>query len=1043
MFTAITAYTLSECMEATAQYVTAYENSGEYNLIFCEDRLTLIAERTLTKALGGTFRSSVTTFSRYLQNQEQALSKQGSVMAVGNVMTKLQREGKLQCFTSVAGVGNYAKSIYETLSQFFASGIDASILKEAAESLKDDILRKKTHDLALILEEYTEYLHAHTLFDESKYLQMLPQKIREENALQNCNVFFLCYSSFTKQSCETIRAVCQCAKNVIGVFCGGEEDMYTNAAKFRFESTCKEFGKVRSLNLGQALQGEAERLRKGLYNPQYAGDTAMKTDKICIFEAKDKTMEAQYVAVQIRRYMQTHTNARYRDFAVLVPSVNEYSLAIKRALEEYDIPYFIDEKRSLKSHPLARFLLDCFRVVKENYSTMAVQSLTSNRFFGEADEYRNYLLKFANYRGGAKRAIKKNEAVEKAFPNTKDLEKCRNRLLAATKDIQMEDTGKHYCLAVREILQYFKVEELVKELEERIEDRAHKGYLSQIYKALEKLLAEAEMLVGDKKMNVGEFAAVLEDGLDATEISLIPLKADAVFIGDVSQSRIEKVAVLFAMGMTDAVPANAGDTAIISDQEIKALEGVQTYLEPKVAEVNARNRESVCLNLCTFMDEAHFSYPLSADGSEPSVSEIFRTIDDVFVSAQGGALVRRKTWTEEEFAYLCSSPTTAIRRLLLAKGDRKKTGVKGTDEYSTLYAALDKLRVTEQEDFLQQGQDLETIRRAEELFFSRGVVSPTALETYFGCPFKLFAERGLKLQEREETAVLAMDTGNFIHELLEACGEKAKSTPTEEEMLAFATEKANEILQKPVYAAQEDTASGKVFGTKLCKEGIDVAMAMYRQVYHSQFHVENTEYELKTDDFYGKVDRVDGTDKYLRIIDYKTGKIDDSASSYYTGRKMQMQLYMSALKGERVPAGVFYFPASIKYEDEGTDRFQMQGFLNGNPDALLVGDPSLTGSQKSAFFPAGLTNKKTSTRIMDEETFRDFLDYSVYLTRQASSELKEGFIRATPYKKECEYCKYGGMCGFQKGKDEERSEPAVSPQEIAKIAKEIREGKED
>ena len=105
MILSVSAYTLSECMDATAQYVTAYEQTGDYNVIFCEDRLTLIAERALTKALGGTFRTSVTTFSRYLQNHEQALSKQGSVMAVGNVMTKLptmvHHKGSVTMETSV------------------------------------------------------------------------------------------------------------------------------------------------------------------------------------------------------------------------------------------------------------------------------------------------------------------------------------------------------------------------------------------------------------------------------------------------------------------------------------------------------------------------------------------------------------------------------------------------------------------------------------------------------------------------------------------------------------------------------------------------------------------------------------------------------------------------------------------------------------------------------------------------------------------------------------------------------------------------------
>ena len=87
-------YTLSQCMQVMAEYVAQYEALGKVNLVFCEDRLTLLAERALVKRLGGTFHTDVSTFARFLQADVRTISKQGSVMAVGAVMTRLQREGK-------------------------------------------------------------------------------------------------------------------------------------------------------------------------------------------------------------------------------------------------------------------------------------------------------------------------------------------------------------------------------------------------------------------------------------------------------------------------------------------------------------------------------------------------------------------------------------------------------------------------------------------------------------------------------------------------------------------------------------------------------------------------------------------------------------------------------------------------------------------------------------------------------------------------------------------------------------------------------------
>ena len=398
----IKARTLSQCMDAMAQYAQAYEQRGGRNIIFCEDRLTLLAERALLAKMGGTFSSSVSTFARFMKAEGKTVSKQGSVMAVGEVMARLQREGVLQCFTSVTGIGNNARCIYETLAQMSASEVTPAILRDSLTLLPDDILKKKVADLAAIFEGYTAFLQENAFLDESKYLSLLPQKIRKEEVLKGYNVFFLGYTSFTAQARETIRAALETADNVIGVFCAGEEELYCNQAMEGFAAVCAEYGKVSLRDFGAPLEGDAELLRKGLFNPMRP---AQKTysENVGMFEAEDKNAEAEYAAMKIRREMGENANLRYRDFALLVPSVSAYSLPLKKALTEYKIPYFIDEKKSLKSHPLSQFLLDCFRVVYENYSPSAVQALCSNVFFGDSDDYRNYLLKFANYRGGAKR----------------------------------------------------------------------------------------------------------------------------------------------------------------------------------------------------------------------------------------------------------------------------------------------------------------------------------------------------------------------------------------------------------------------------------------------------------------------------------------------------------------------------------------------------------------------------------------------------------------------------------------------------------------
>ena len=66
----ISAYTLSECLDAVAEQIVAYEALGQRNIVFCEDRLTLVAERALMQRLGGTILTEVTTFSRFLKTEK-------------------------------------------------------------------------------------------------------------------------------------------------------------------------------------------------------------------------------------------------------------------------------------------------------------------------------------------------------------------------------------------------------------------------------------------------------------------------------------------------------------------------------------------------------------------------------------------------------------------------------------------------------------------------------------------------------------------------------------------------------------------------------------------------------------------------------------------------------------------------------------------------------------------------------------------------------------------------------------------------------------
>ena len=65
---------------------------GRKVLVFCEDRLTLEAERAAASAQGAVFDVRVTTFARFLDDgtPRKVLTKQGSVLVVGGLPRTLR-----------------------------------------------------------------------------------------------------------------------------------------------------------------------------------------------------------------------------------------------------------------------------------------------------------------------------------------------------------------------------------------------------------------------------------------------------------------------------------------------------------------------------------------------------------------------------------------------------------------------------------------------------------------------------------------------------------------------------------------------------------------------------------------------------------------------------------------------------------------------------------------------------------------------------------------------------------------------------------------
>ncbi len=996
----IGAPTLDDALAQLRERVAQNEERGERTLIFCEDRLTLLAERAILSAVGGTFLAEVTTFARFLSGEAKALSKQGSVMEIAALLAEHEKE--LLCFRR-----NSAQAVYETIAQFSASRVDAGLIRAGAEQT-DGMLKNKLLDLSLLFEEYAAFLRERGMVDENGYLALLPARVEER--AKGMHVVFFAFPSFTRQALEGVRAALSAADDVTGIFLAGREEIYTNEGVRAFRGVCEEEGPAQYISAERSLpDGEAPHLLRGLFSPECYRMPVMRTERVRRFSAADEGEEYSVVAALIKKHI--FEGMRYRDIAVLVPGEESFP-ALEKAFSAYKIPYFSDKKRPFSRHPFCVFALAALGAAADGCLPAEADAIASSRYFGAGERYRNYLLKYGGYRGAVRREIKRDV---KGF-DVKELSVCRERMLAILALFPKKGKGNDFVRGVRELVSLVDAETATEALRAYFTG-AEREFLD--LSPLQGVLSEIETVAGGQTFTAREFAQMLKSGLDALEIAMIPQSADAVFVGDATESKFERVRVLFATGLTTALPRAAQDTAIISDGELEKLGSLKVEVEPAIAQVNARARESFALNLCSFTEALYLSYPLGKGGSDAERGEVFQYAEKLFDMPP----------MPELFPFDCCEEEPAALRLLSLSHEGRGAE---REKFSALYAVCCRFRGKEDVDRLLRGGGKEPVAALGDLVFS-GQASPTLLESYFACPYAGFANRALRLREREERPVLDTDAGTFVHEVLERTAQKFNDFSGAEECRAYARETGRELIASPRYSALSDTDAGKYAAERLVREGEEVSAAAYRQLALSAFRVKQTEGKIVLPELSlaGKADRIDESDGYIRVIDYKTGEIDDAGTSYYTGRKLQLELYLRAAAKGGIPAGAFYFPAAEIFTEKDEAKFCMSGFYSREDDVMLRLDKTLEEGKKSELFGGRLGGTR-SDHGMEREDFEAFLDYSLLVSARAEEEMRAGNIAPSPYDQECRFCKLRSLCAFTGAP---RKEGRILCGEIAKIVR--------
>lgn len=965
----------------------------------------------------------------------------------------------------------YIGEVKSIISEFTQYSIDDAILEQMAEcSGEQTYLYWKLKDIAKVYRGFQEYLSDKYITNE-ELLDLLCQVVPKSQILKNSVVVLDGFTGFTPVQDKLLRELLNiCQKVIVTVTMDEREDPYVLKHKYQLFSLSKQM--VTSLvRIAQQEEIEIEEavclygkpvyrfreneslafLEQHLF--RYTKEQFVKEqDSVTIHCVRNPKEEAAFVMREIRRLVRTE-GCRYREFAVIAGDVGTYADYLEKMAELYEVPIFMDYKRSVLLNSFVEYIRSLLIMIEQNFTYESVfrflrTGLTS--FSNEEiNDLENYVIALGirGYKNWNEKWIRRYKGIEE-----EDLEKLNRIRECFVEMIQGVTTVlKKRRKTVEEITlalhQFFVQEELQKKLKVYEEKFQAEGELAlakeyaQIYRIVIEIFDKFIELLGEEQIPLKEYCELLDAGFEEAKVGIIPPGIDQVVIGDVERTRLKDVKVLFFIGANDTfIPGKQGNIGLLSEQERKLFESQKIALAPDGKEKVYIQKFYLYLNLTKPTEKLYLSYSkVSSDGKNirPAylIQDMKRLYPELHVIDE-----ERKTFTELEVTRKAAIPY--VIQGLRGRNDEI------TDEWLELYTAYKRdpewnkvMNHLIAAGFYKKPEDTLSIEMAEKLYGEEIKGSVTRLEQFSACAFAHFLSYGLRLKERKEYRFEAIDLGNVFHSAIEIFSRNlVKSGYT---WTNLPGDVADELIEESVDASITDygntvlysSARNEYMITRIKRMMKRTVWALSRQLEKGDFVPGG--YELSFGS--GKIDRIDVYETnekvYVKVIDYKTGAKTFSLSSLYYGLQLQLAVYMNAaVELERrkqpdkkiVPAGLFYYQmkdpivAKVeenKVEDSILKELRLDGIVNSDEEVIKHLDKELSGN--SLVVPIGKNKDNSlskSSKAFPEEDFETISQFVKKSVKQIEGEMQDGKIEANPYmmgmSTGCDYCQFKGVCRF-------------------------------
>jgi|GEM_PF-1547466 len=998
--------------ELAKRLATRKVDLDKKHLVLVPDKCSIFAERILFSENSGAFDIEIVSFKRlfllFCTDTATHLSATGAVMLVKKIIANIKKEFKV--FKAASNTVGFASKIYETLCALSACNL-------LPADINPDILTDTQHDhnstnpsalkLADIALMYHHYLTEtkDRFVDTVGQMRLLLEVIQHTN-LSNISLHVAGFDRFTRIEEEIL--------NTLQSRCAAYTHYTVTAPQYIF------------------------------------GD-------VTFFEATDVASRVMAIAKAIKA--EVVTGARYRDMCIL--ATEDAYAPLERILTEFEIPFYIDKKMHVAHTELYR-LLETLNACAKGFRRSDMITLAKNFYMGiqpnNSEIFENYCLKNAvNYKGFLEPFIKEDAKITQDNKPFNHEEK-----VAEQVRLTLMDTLNAYTVAFKRANSPEKFYSFIANLLTSLHAEKKTTMLSsainlELTPVYNTFIETAELLqrIGVSEQvgnNPHALFTLYCEGLSSVSLSVMPFYSDTVMVGMPESFRGGKFKMVCAVDFVEGkLPMLTDDSGLINAIDIHHLSSRNVHFGPNARELNAYSVFET-VRLFAGSEKLFLAY------HETNGDKLSNLAHDVSAGASKYAKsseLERVEWLSNaklEGAQLAKEISTyANARLMLTDVLLQQQLGKQISPYMATLTEL--LGEKVKETLIHKPIKINALlAEAGEAFASSGKVSISKMQTYFECPYKSFAQSVLGLRERDMGEVKPFDVGQFLHAAAENfikegdfVAPKIAMQKVTDALFSESQNNANKhyarlYVRNPALCRRIAAEAGRL-ATPIAETltagdfkniGTEVSFGFSTNDSDIKYDLQGVTFTPsngKTLHLQGVIDRIDSIQfkgkPFARVIDYKTGKTEYTYTQMlqdaYYGRLVQLPLYLKVLQANGLAAaGVFYFALSSGF---GQEKYQLTGFYNSDNGILNAYDHALIDSPSSSQIVKVRRKKDGGLHAFSKPyafncgEFSHFTEYAYKATTQALEEIVSGYLTPNPTDKACQFCKFGGFCGFEKETD--------------------------